>query len=189
MGWKEMAMLIREVMTKEVVCCTPWDTAREAASLMKTHGVGAIPVVSELADPLLEGIVTDRDLCCDVVADAMNADAIKISELMTPVPVTCEPEDSIEDCEELMRENQVRKIPVVDKRGRCVGIVAQADLALRAPAAQVVKMMPGISKHSKPNENIHFKKGYFYCGQGHEEDQILLLNRRRELHREVEVYQ
>jgi CBS domain-containing protein len=61
---------------------------------MKKHGVGVIPVVSELSDPLLEGIVTDRDLCCGVVVDAKNADAIKISELMTPVPVTCEPEYS-----------------------------------------------------------------------------------------------
>ncbi len=51
-------------------------------------------MVSELSDPLLEGIVTDRDLCCGVVVDAKNADAIKISELMTPVPVTCEPEYS-----------------------------------------------------------------------------------------------
>lgn len=180
-------MLVRELMTREVVCCTPRDTARAAASLIKRYGVGAIPVVSELSDPLLEGIVTDRDLCCGVVADAKNADAIQISELMTPVPVTCEPEHTVEDCEELMQENQVRRIPVVDKRGRCVGMVAQADLALRAPAARVAKLVKEMSKPSKPNENFHFEKGFFYCGQRHEEDQILLLNRRRELHKEVEA--
>jgi CBS domain-containing protein len=184
---KEMTMFVRELLTNEVVCCTPWDTARAVASLMKKHGVGAIPVVSELSDPLLEGIVTDRDLCCGVVADAKNADAIKISELMMPVPVTCEPEYTIEDCEELMQENQVRRIPVVDKRGRCVGIVAQANVALHAPAAQVAKMMKEISKVSKAQHNIHFEKDYFYCGQLHEQDEILLLNRRRELHKEIEA--
>jgi CBS domain-containing protein len=182
-----MTMLVKELMTNEVVCCTPWDTARAAASLMKKHGVGAIPVVSELSDPLLEGIVTDRDLCCGVVADAKNADAIKISELMTPVPVTCEPEYTVEECGELMQENQVRRIPVVDRRGRCVGIVAQADIALHTPAAQVAKTMKEISKPSKPHQNIHFEKDYFYCGQTHEQDEILLLNRRRELHKEVEA--
>jgi CBS domain-containing protein len=184
---KEITMLVRELMTKEVVCCTPWDTARAAASLMKKHGVGAIPVVSELSDPLLEGIVTDRDLCCDVVADAKKADAIKIAELMTPVPVTCEPEYTVEECGELMQENQVRRIPVVDRRGRCVGIVAQADVALHAPAAQVAKMMKEISKALKPQQNIYFEKDYFYCGQLHEQDEILLLNRRRELRKEVEA--
>jgi CBS domain-containing protein len=180
-------MFVRELMTNEVVCCTPWDTARAAASLMKEHEVGAIPVVSELSDPLLEGIVTDRDLCCGVVADGKNADTVQLSELMTPVPVTCEPDYSIEECEELMQENQVRRMPVVDKRGRCVGMVTQADLALHAPVEQVAKTVREISKPSRPRQNIHFEKGYFYNGLLHEEDEILLLNRRRELHREVEV--
>jgi CBS domain-containing protein len=184
---KEMAMLVRELMTNEVVCCTPWDTARAAASLRKKHGVGAIPVVSELSDPLLEGIVTDRDLCCGVVADVKNADAIKIWELMTPVPVTCEPECSLEECGELMQENKVRRIPVADKRERCVGMVFQADAALYAPAGQIAKMVKGISKPSKPQQNIHIEKDHFYCGQLHEQDEILLLNRRRELRREVEA--
>lgn len=121
-------MLVRELMSKEIVCCTPWDTARAAASLMKKHGVGAIHVVSELSDPLLEGIITDRDLCCGVLADAKNADAIQILELMVPVPITCEPEYTVENCEELMQENQVRRIPVVDKRGRCVGMVTKPTL-------------------------------------------------------------
>jgi len=101
--------------------------------------------------------------------------------------VTCEPDYSIEECEELMQENQVRRMPVVDKRGRCVGMVTQADLALHAPVEQVAKTVREISKPSRPRQNIHFEKGYFYNGLLHEEDEILLLNRRRELHREVEV--
>jgi CBS domain-containing protein len=182
-----MTTLVTELMTNEVVCCTPWDTARTAARLMKERGVGAIPVVSDTSDPLLEGIVTDRDLCCGVVAAGKDADAIKISELMTPIPVTCEPEYSVQDCEELMQENQVRRIPVVDKRGRCVGIVSQADIALRAPAVQVARMMSEISKSPKPSQNFHFDKDLFYCGQLHEQDEILLLNRRRELRQEDEA--
>jgi CBS domain-containing protein len=179
-------MLLKELMTKEVVFCTPWDTARAAASLMKEHDIGAIPVVWDKSDPLVEGIVTDRDLCCGVVAEARNSDAITISELMTPVPVTCQPESTIEECEELMQQNQVRRIPVVDERGRCIGIVTQADIALHAPAAQVAKTIKEISKPSKKNKGMAIKRNYL-DEQTHEQDQILLLNRRRELHRKAEV--
>jgi CBS domain-containing protein len=97
------------------------------------------------------------------------------------VPVTCEPSDTLEFCTELMRENQVRRIPVVDKRGRCVGIVAQADVALHAPASQVAKTVADISKPSKELPPLCLEKGDFYCGQPHELDEVLLLNRRREL--------
>lgn len=180
-------MFISEVMTRDVVCCTPWDTARTAAILMKKHGVGAIPVVSDLSDPLLEGIVTDRDLCSGVVAEAKSADAVRISELMTPVPASCEPEFTLEACEELMQQNQVRRIPVVDKRGRCVGVVSQADIALCSPAATAGNMLREISKPARSQKSFHFQPDQFYCGQLHEQDEILLLNRQRELRKEVEV--
>ena len=180
-------MLVKDLMTSAVVCCTPWDTAQTAASLMKAHGVGAIPVVADPSDPLLEGIVTDRDLCCGVVAAGKNADAVQVADLMTAIPVTCGPEDTLEECEELMQESQVRRIPVVNNRGRCIGIVAQADIALHAPAAQVASTIKEISKPAKPRQEMHFEKDYFYCGQPHELDQILLLNRRRELTHRHEV--
>ncbi len=176
-------MLISELMSRPLVCCTPRDTAQTAADLMKTHGVGAIPVVLDRADALLEGIVTDRDLCSGVVASSKIARTVRLAELMNRVPVTCQPDDTLEFCEELMQENQIRRIPVVDKRGRCAGIVTQADIALRAPAIQVAKTVAEISKSSKAVQQLHFEKGYFYCGQPHEVDEILLLNRRRELHK------
>ena len=179
-------MHVRDLMTEKVIRCTPWVTAQAAANLMKKHGVGAIPVVTELSDPLLEGIITDRDLCCVVVANTRNADDIHVSDVMTTVPVTCEPEYTIEECEELMQENQVRRIPVVDRRGRCVGIVSQADIALRAPATLVSSMLRETSKPSKSKAGLHFETNYFYCGQLHEQDEICLLKRRRELNKKVE---
>jgi CBS domain-containing protein len=180
-------MVVKDLMTRAVVFCTPWDTAETAASLMKTHGVGAIPVVADLPDPLLEGIVTDRDLCCGVVATSMDARAVLVACLMTRIPVTCGPESSLDECLELMQENQVRRIPVVTEEGRCIGIVTQADIALHAPVAQVAKTVTEISKPAKPRQEIHFGEGYFYCGEPHEQDQILLLNRRRGLTQKREV--
>jgi CBS-domain-containing membrane protein len=85
-----------------------------------------------------------------------------------------------------MQEGQIRRIPVVDERGRCVGIVTQADIALHAPPAQVAKTIKEISKPTKKDKGMVIKKDYL-DEQTHEEDQILLLNRRRELHKEAEV--
>lgn len=155
---------------------------------MKVHEVGAVVVVVDTSDPLLEGIVTDRDLCCGVVASGKNSEAVEIADLMTPVPVTCRPEDSINDCEDLMQSGQVRRIPVVNDRGRCIGIVAQADIALHAPIAQIADTVKAISKPAELHEQFHFQKDYFYCGQTHEMDEILLLNRRRELAKRCEVF-
>jgi CBS domain-containing protein len=182
-----MKMLVKHLMTSAVVWCTPWDTAQTAARLMKAHGVGAIPVVADPSDPLLEGIVTDRDLCCGIVAAGSDASLVQVGDLMSRIPVTCGPQDTLEECEELMQEAQVRRIPVVNNRGRCIGIVAQADIALHAPASQVASTIKEISKLARPRREIHFEKGFFYCGQPHEEDQILLLNRRRELTHRHEV--
>jgi CBS domain-containing protein len=180
-------MLVKDLMTSAVVWCTPWDTAQRAATLMKAHGVGAIAVVADPSDPLLEGIVTDRDLCSGVVAAGKNADAVQVADLMTRILVTCGPEDTLEECEELMQEGQVRRIPVVNNRGRCIGIVSQADIALHARISQVASAIKEISKPAKPRQEMHFEKGYFYCGQPHEQDQILLLNRRREFTHRHEV--
>jgi CBS-domain-containing membrane protein len=113
---------------------------------MKLHRVGALPVVSDFVNAKLEGIVTDRDLCCSVIAEARLAETTKIAEVMTPDAITCAPEDTLEDCEVLMQEHQTRRIPVVDDHGRCVGIIAQADIALHGPAGIVARTVAEISK-------------------------------------------
>jgi CBS domain-containing protein len=139
-------MLVKDVMSTKVIFCTPSDTAQTAARNMKFHQVGALPVVSDILNPKLEGIVTDRDLCCRVIAEARLAEKTKIADVMTRNPVTCTPENTLEHCETLMQEHQVRRIPVVDNQGRCVGIVAQADIALHAPNGIVAKTLAEISK-------------------------------------------
>ena len=139
-------MLVKEIMSSDLVWCTPSDTAQTAAKLMKDRGVGALPVVSDGVSRKLEGIVTDRDLCCAIVAGARLAEVTRIADVMTREPVTCAPENAIEDCEDLMQKYQIRRIPVVDAQGHCVGMVAQADIALHAPEGVVAKTLAEISK-------------------------------------------
>jgi CBS-domain-containing membrane protein len=172
-------MLVKNLMNKPVIACEPWDTTQAAATLMKTYSVGALPVVSDLDDPLLEGIVTDRDLCIAIVAAAASSKQIAAGDVMTRVPVTCLPEDSLEECLELMRNSQVRRIPVVDDRGRCLGIVSQADISRYASPSEVARTLREISDAAKPAASLPFNENYFYCGQLHESDQIALLERRR----------
>lgn len=172
-------MLVKNLMTEPVVACTPWDTAETAATLMKTHSVGALPVVSNIHDPLLEGIVTDRDLCIAVIAEAASSKRVAIADAMTRVPVTCLPETSLEECLALMRNAQVRRIPVVNHSGRCVGIVALADIARHAPSSEIARTLREISGAPRPVPARRFDENYFYCGQLHDSDQIALLERRR----------
>jgi len=139
-------MLVKDVMSRKVIFCTLSDTAQAAARRMKLYRVGALPVTSDFLNAKLEGIVTDRDLCCNVIADARLAEETKIAEVMTRNTVTCAPENTLEDCEALMQEHQIRRIPVVDNQGRCIGIIAQADIALHAPAGIVAKTLAEISK-------------------------------------------
>jgi len=138
-------MKVKDLMTVKVVCCRPSDTAQQAAKLMKEHNVGAIPVVSDLTLRRLEGIVTDRDLCCRAIAEG-SVPEIEIEQLMTRNLVTCKPADSLETCLQLMQKHHIRRVPVADEKGSCIGIVAEADIALRAPAAKVGKTVAEISR-------------------------------------------
>ena len=74
------------------------------------------------------GVVTDRDLCMNVVAEASNPRSVAVDACMTQPVVTCSPNDSVTKVTELMRENQIRRVPVVDEQGRLHGIVSMADV-------------------------------------------------------------
>jgi CBS domain-containing protein len=143
-------MLVKEVMSRNLFYCVPSDTAQLAAKTMRTEGVGSLPVVSGPTYRKLEGIVTDRDLCCSVVADSKLAETTRIANIMTREPVTCTPENTLDACEKLMQQHQIRRLPVVDKQGNCVGMIAQADIALHASAAKIAKTLKGISRPVRP---------------------------------------
>jgi CBS domain-containing protein len=125
-------MQVQEIMTRSVECCLPSDTARTAAEFMREADSGAIPVVSSENDPKVIGIVTDRDLCMDVVAAGRDPNQVNVRECMTDEVVTCRPQDELERIADLMAEKQIRRIPVVDDGGAIVGIVSLADIAQSA---------------------------------------------------------
>ncbi len=118
----------REVMTKDPASCGASETVTKVAALMKQHDVGSVPVVE--SDRLV-GIVTDRDIVLKVVADRRNPEQAPVRDAMTPNPVSCKEDDDLEYALKLMKERQVRRMPIVDGGGRLTGIIAQADVATR----------------------------------------------------------
>jgi len=124
-------MKAREIMTANPACCTPDSTAYEAATLMAECDCGVIPVVENTESMRLVGVVTDRDLAVRGLAQGKGADT-RVRDLMTRTPSCCGPDDDLKQIERVMVEKQVRRVPIVDELERCVGIVAQADLARAA---------------------------------------------------------
>jgi CBS domain-containing protein len=139
-------MKVGKIMTKRVVCCTGADTVQSAARLMSLRNIGALPVVADEHSRRLVGIVTDRDLCCRVLALGRSPKSVTIHEVMTRKPFTVTEEAGLAECEKLMQKNRIRRVPVVDEAGRCVGIVAQADLARWAKPKEVAKTVAIISQ-------------------------------------------
>jgi len=116
-----------DVMTSKLTCCLPDDTVHVVAQSMKTHDVGAMPVIDSHDKKRLIGIVTDRDLALKVVAENRDARKTRVEDVMSRNMVACKTDDSWQMALDAMAKHQLRRIPVVDKEGRLAGIIAQAD--------------------------------------------------------------
>jgi CBS domain-containing protein len=140
-------MQASDIMNKNPVCALPHMSILEVAQMMVEHDCGSIPVVDneETMKPLT-GIVTDRDIVCRLVAKGKNPLACTVDDCMTTDAVSVKPGDSIETCARVMREHQIRRVPVLDADGVLVGLVTQAQLAKHLNQAQVGALLQEISK-------------------------------------------
>lgn len=135
-------MLVSDVMTKNPTCCIPSDTAQTAAIIMRDEDTGIVPIIERKGSGKLIGVVTDRDLCIGVLAEkpsgteALNPTNIPIEHCMTGRVVYCGPGDDIDKVLDLMKENQVRRILVVDEQNNIQGVVSMADLMNRGNVSQ-----------------------------------------------------
>ncbi|MEO8579021.1 MAG: CBS domain-containing protein [Gemmatimonadales bacterium] len=121
-------MKAREIMTLSPKTGSPNDSAQDVARIMRDNDCGSIPIADEETRKII-GIVTDRDLAIRGLAGGKGAET-KVSELMTASPICCQADDDLRDVEQVMVDHQVRRVPIVDANGLCVGIVSQADIAL-----------------------------------------------------------
>lgn len=143
-AWKrreEIAMKVREAMTEDVLLTHPGQSIREAARLMAEHDIGALPV--EENDRLV-GMITDRDIAVRAVADDRGPDT-KIADVMSREVLYCFDDEDLDDVARNMADVQVRRLPVVNRDKRLVGIVSLSDVATCEDAKQAGRAIAGIS--------------------------------------------
>ena len=125
-------MKARDLMTRDPECVTQDDSLQRAASIMRDRDIGAVPVVSDSETRRLVGIVTDRDIAIRHVAEG-HKEGHTVADVMSKGRLaTAREDDSVDRVMELMKDNKVRRIPVVGSNDEIVGMIAQADLALEA---------------------------------------------------------
>ena len=149
-------MLVNEVMTTHPTCCIPSDTAQTAAIIMRDEDTGIVPIVEEEGSGKLVGVVTDRDLCIGVIAErpmiagreGLDPTELPVERCMTSKVIYCSSDDHVEKVLELMKENQVRRVLVVDDQNTIQGVVSLSDLMNRGDVAggETRETLQGISK-------------------------------------------
>jgi len=143
-------MNVGEVMTRNVKTCSITSSLNEAARVMWENDCGAVPVVDDAGK--LVAIITDRDICIAAYTRGRTLWRISVSDTVSNRLVAVRPEDSLHRAEQLMRDAQVRRLPVIDGEGRPIGILSITDLARLTPefagemASHLVGTMVGICR-------------------------------------------
>jgi CBS domain-containing protein len=147
-------MKIGEVMTPDAAVVGPDDSMQEAAILMDRFGTGVLPVGD--GDGVI-GIITDRDIVIRGVAAGKDL-GTSVRHLMTAEVEHCFADEEVEQAARLMAERQVRRLPVLDRERRLVGIVSLGDLALAAGDGDAAaRALRGISQPSGEHSQSTFE--------------------------------
>ena len=142
-------MRVSEVMTQGVECIGPDATLQEAAAKMKSLDVGPLPVCD---NDRLVGMVTDRDITVRATAEGDAPTDVRVRDVMTPEVIYCFEDDLVEDAARLMAAKQVRRLVVLNRDKRMVGIVSLGDLAVKTGDEQLAgSALEDISEPNRPN--------------------------------------
>lgn len=136
-------MQVSKLMTRDVKLITPSQTIRDAAQMMLELDAGALPVQQ---DDRLVGMITDRDIAVRAVAEGKSPDT-PVGEVMSSEVLYCFDDQEIKDIARNMGEVKVRRLPVVNREKRLVGIVSLGDLALNKEPELTASAVTNISKH------------------------------------------
>jgi CBS domain-containing protein len=137
-----MATSVRDAMTENPRSIGASASVVEAAQLMGGENIGSLPVVD---GENLVGMITDRDITTSVVAKGADPQTTSVGDVSSGDVVTVEPDKDLEDALRLMAHHKVRRLPVVDG-GKLVGIVAQADIALKDNEKNTGELVEAISE-------------------------------------------
>ena len=136
-------MKVKEIMTASPASCTEDTPLQDIARTMVGRDCGSVPVVRD--GRTLAGIITDRDVVVRAVAEGRNPLTLKAKDCMTSPAISIGEDASLNECTDLMESKKVRRMPVVDKAGALVGIVAQADVARHASQKEAGELVRDVS--------------------------------------------
>ena len=136
-------MKVNEIMAN-VVQIVGWeDSLDKVAKIMKDYDIGCVAVGTK---DRLDGLLTDRDIVCRGIASGSPLDCMRAADVMTPAPVSCRLDDTVNQAAFIMEENQVRRLPVLDYDNRLVGIVSLGDICTHAQRKLVAELIQEVSK-------------------------------------------
>ncbi|MBI3299067.1 MAG: CBS domain-containing protein [Elusimicrobia bacterium] len=139
-------MKVKEIMTKSPSFCTPNTSLLAAARMMCEGDCGELPVLDSAQTMRPIGVITDRDITCRAVAQGKNPLTLRVEGCMSRPAVTVTAEVDVDDCCELLEQHQIRRVPVIDEKGRLCGIVSQADIARKVSAHKAGEVVREVSQ-------------------------------------------
>lgn len=125
-------MRIDRLMTKDVASCGPDDPLNRAVQLMWERDCGFVPVVESTGSRRVVGVLTDRDACMAAYTRGRSLPEIRVGDVMSRRIRSCKPSDDLASAEEVMREAQIHRLPVLDDADQLVGVISLADIAREA---------------------------------------------------------
>lgn len=135
-------MKVRDLMITDVKCCETYNTLNSAAQMMWDNDIGCVPVVEH---GRVVGMLTDRDICMAAFIQGVPLTGSLATSAMSKQVFSCAPNDDIAAAEKLMREKQVRRLPVVDAQGHLAGIISLNDIALEGEQEAEMKKTREVS--------------------------------------------
>lgn len=142
---------VREVMTPSPSTCQLTDTVMDALQIMRNERCGVVPILDK--QQRIQAMVTDRDIALCLLDNPQAPREIKVQDCIHASQViSIQPDANIQEAIRLMEEHQVRRLPVCDESGRCVGIISQADIVLNESDPQNVLHL--VKEISKDRESI-----------------------------------
>jgi len=141
-----------EYCNRDVVVISKSDSVREAVNLMRGYHVGSVVVIEEASQlPKPIGIVTDRDIVIEILAEDVDIDSVSISDVMSLDLVTVHEDTKLLDAITIMRTKGVRRLPVVNRDGGLVGILSVDDIIelLSEQISNIAKLITSEQKKEK----------------------------------------
>lgn len=146
-------MRVQECMTKQVELGNPKMSIQEAAQKMRDGDFGLLPIADE---DRLVGMVTDRDITIRATADGKDPSSTLVSEVMSKHVLYCYEDQSLEEVMANLGENQIRRLPVLNRQKRLVGILSVGDIAqFEADPEKFEAALSEISKHVNYISHAH----------------------------------